>query len=208
MDESQVVATVPAKTSLLVTRVRGDWIGVTVRRNRKDRRGWILAAHVTPDVERNPKARRRIKRKAKPAKFALDTIHNEVDQDIHYRFRWGDRGQWKSCTVSSGGAVWHSYEYENEDENRSPSPYVEFDSDYTSDAKWKKYAVEAFAAPAQLVECGMPYCFVETIEGQRIDLHRGNPTTNSEVAAEAPAVRELPVPEEPAPSAVVTRRGR
>ena len=80
------------------------------------------------------------------ARFAVAKVSNPLDIPLKYQYRW-DGGEWKSATANPGRTMIHSWKYQFQGQNNSPTLEVRFDADIGEGAffrtyKLKKYAVQ------------------------------------------------------------------
>jgi hypothetical protein len=79
--------------------------------------------------------------------YGVVSIDNPTNQTIHYAVRWGDTAAWEWHTLEPNHyrVIWYDYPYANYD--RSPVPYIKYDSDLTPAVQWRVEPLSPYAEP-------------------------------------------------------------
>ena len=94
-------------------------------------------------------------------RFALTCVGTETGYTIHYEYRWGDSGAWKSASVEPGRWKNHTWDYDRPGENRSPTFQVRYDDDLGNGTNHVITKLESFAAENNNCEAeGKTYDFI------------------------------------------------
>jgi len=104
-------------------------------------------------------------------RYAVVCIHNRTSIAINFQNKWADVDRWESNTLQPGHSRWFSHRYDRQNENRSPTLLVRFDSDLRQQRYNLTYKLERRAAVGQSCDEGRPYAFeYEPRNRQFIDL--------------------------------------
>jgi hypothetical protein len=92
-------------------------------------------------------------------RYAVVCIHNRTSTAINFQNKWADVDRWESNTIQPGRSRWFSHRYDHQNENRSPTLLVRFDSDLRQHRYNLTYKLERRAAAGQSCDEGKPYAF-------------------------------------------------
>lgn len=91
-------------------------------------------------------------------RYGVACVYNRTNVPINFQTKVGD-GQWENNILQPGGNrfFWHKYEHQNED--KSPTLLVRFNSDLTQTRYNLEYRLERRAAEGKSCGEGKPYAF-------------------------------------------------
>jgi hypothetical protein len=91
-------------------------------------------------------------------RYGVACVLNKTNVHVNFQAKVGDAG-WEQFSVEPGGNrfFWHKYEHQNED--KSPTLLVRFDSDLTQARYNLEYRLERRAAEGNSCAEGKPYAF-------------------------------------------------
>lgn len=91
-------------------------------------------------------------------RYGVACVYNRTNVPINFQAKVGD-GPWEQHRLQPGADrfFWHKYEHQNE--NRSPTLLVRFDSDLTQARYNLEYRLERRAAEGNSCGEGKPYAF-------------------------------------------------
>ncbi len=91
-------------------------------------------------------------------RYGVACVHNRTNVHVNFQAKVGDAG-WEQFALEPGGNrfFWHKYEHQNED--RSPTLLVRFDSDLSQARYNLEYKLERRAAEGNSCAEGKQYAF-------------------------------------------------
>lgn len=100
------------------------------------------------------------------ARYGVAKISNPLSMPVTYQYRWG-KGAWKTVTVGAYKAMRHSWRYQFDGQNASPTLQVRFDSDPGAGTYMRTYTVKRYAVRYRTIG-GKNYRFKTTSIGRLI----------------------------------------